>query len=76
MPTGDHKFRQRFNRAADVAAASRLGRWKVQTAGEIRPADCPDEVCVATHDKLIAMDDIEREDDQAMTPMTPLWSRP
>jgi hypothetical protein len=31
-----------------------LGRRKVQTAGEIRPADFADEVRVATHDKSIA----------------------
>src|SRR5277367_3265610 len=30
------------------------GRRKVQTAGEIGPADFPDEVRVATHDQLIA----------------------
>ena len=31
-----------------------LGRRKVQTAGEIRPADFADEVRVATHDELFA----------------------
>ena len=33
---------------------SPLRRRKVQTAGEVRPADLADEVRVATHDQLIA----------------------
>src|SRR5271163_4154111 len=53
-PTGGHEFRQRFNREADIAAASRLGRRKVQTVGEIGAADFADEARVATHDELIA----------------------